>query len=100
MGTEKISTSLSNYDTQESSVPPGFVSLTSFTLKKVTSNDEACTSMAKAEPSSMGSTINFAKVKRFRTHILPNDLGDKPKSSDPEREMVIFSFQIFTLYHT
>lgn len=91
MGIEKISTFLSNSDTLDFSVPPGFVSLTSFTLKKVTINDEACASTTKAEPSCTGSTI----VKKPRTHILHNELGDNQNSFDPKHEMVIFSFPSF-----
>ncbi|KAL2535863.1 putative lysine-specific demethylase JMJ16 [Forsythia ovata] len=61
-----------SYDNAETlSVPPGFASLTSFTLKKVADSGEATDLMVvdrgfKPEPNKMGSPLNNADIENFK----------------------------------
>ncbi|KAL3531223.1 hypothetical protein ACH5RR_010545 [Cinchona calisaya] len=88
--------SLRNEKVEKLSVPPGFVSLSSFTLKNIVNSEAASTSMAvgsicETEPSTMGSTpstINKSNLGR-RPWILDNELGYNPEKDDSELEMNI-----------
>lgn len=51
MGTERIRTSVKNGKRDKLSVPPGFVSLTSFTLSRVENSEEICSSMSMGSES-------------------------------------------------
>ncbi|KAL2510850.1 putative lysine-specific demethylase JMJ16 [Abeliophyllum distichum] len=90
-----------SYDNAETlSVPPGFVSLTSFTLKKVADSGEATDLVVgrefKPDPNKMGSPLNNADIEnakssfRLRPWILHNQFDRVSEKCDSELGMVLF----------
>ncbi|XP_057480253.1 putative lysine-specific demethylase JMJ16 isoform X3 [Actinidia eriantha] len=100
MGTERIRTRITNGKGDKLSVPPGFVSLTSFSLKRVGNSKEACRSLASGsglepEPVQMDISIDdSAKLKRSfkrRPWILYDQYTHNPEESYSEQLDVRFS---------
>ncbi|XAR61090.1 hypothetical protein NMG60_11034699 [Bertholletia excelsa] len=96
MGTECKSNCVKNGAVEKLSVPPGFVSLTSFTLKRVENNEETSTELAlgyelEPEPVQMDSSSgvnDIAKLKRSLTHrpwMLHDQYSCNPEESDSEQ---------------
>jgi len=73
MGTKRIRSCLNDENVERLSAPPGFVSLTSFVLKRVEKSEETKNSMSlerasKQEPIKMSSMLNMtdiAELKRY-----------------------------------
>ena len=66
--------SMINDKVEKLSVPPGFVSLSSFTLKNLSSNEVACSSMAvgdafQTELSPMGFTPTMDNIAMFKSNL-------------------------------
>ncbi|XP_027094941.1 putative lysine-specific demethylase JMJ16 isoform X1 [Coffea arabica] len=90
--------SMINDKVEKLSVPPGFVSLSSFTLKNLSSNEVACSSMAvgdafQTELSPVGFTPTMDNIAMFKSNlshrpwILYNQFDYKSNESDSELEM-------------
>ena len=106
MGTERIRTRITNGKGDRLSVPPGFVSLTSFSLKRVGNSKEACRSMASGsrfepEPVQMDISIDdSAKLKRSlkrRPWILYDQYTHNPEESHSE-QLDVMIFILFILF--
>lgn len=100
MGQEYASIHSSGNQLDGLPVPPGFASLTSFTLKRVEDSDEACNSMAfrsvlQQDPTNMDaacSSIDIAEFKRSlrqRPWILHDQCNDNEKESDHKQIDVV-----------
>uniref|UniRef100_A0A5B7C980 Putative lysine-specific demethylase JMJ16 isoform X3 n=1 Tax=Davidia involucrata TaxID=16924 RepID=A0A5B7C980_DAVIN len=102
MGTERIRTCVKDDKVDKLSVPPGFVSLTSFMLKRIETSEETCSSMvfgSEFEPESAQmdtacNIVDIANLKRSfrrRPWILHNQFNHNPDESDSEKlDMVIY----------
>lgn len=101
--------SMRNEKVEKLSVPPGFVSLSSFTLKRVLSSEVASSSMAvgdvcETERSQMVFTPGIDDIEKFKSNlghrpwILYDQLNFHPNESDSELEVVIiFFFSCFSI---
>ncbi|KAA8550742.1 hypothetical protein F0562_002426 [Nyssa sinensis] len=96
MGTERVRTCVKDDKVDKLSVPPGFVSLSSFMLKRLETSEETCSSMAfgsefEPEPAQMDTACNvfdIANLKRSlrrRPWILYNQFNHNAEESDSEK---------------
>lgn len=105
MGTEGIRTHVKNGKANKLSVPPGFVSLTSFTLSRVENSEELCSSTAlgtESEPEQVQVDISCSRTDssmlgqalRGRPWILYDQPTHNPEEHESEQqqqlEAVIF----------
>ena len=102
MGTKRMRANLGNEDLDKLSAPPGFMSLTSFLLKKVENSEESCNSVAFASasaqepvctnaPSDMVDAGTSKRSPRNRPWILYEQSDNNQKESNFEQPVeVIF----------
>lgn len=100
MGAKRTRLHSESDDWKMFSIPPGFESLTSFTLQKVENNEEACNSVAvenesEQGPSQLASTstiISTGKLKnsvRRRPWILDDNVDHMEEDSECKADKVI-----------
>ena len=100
MGQEYVSICSTGNQVDDLSVPPGFASLTSFTLKRMEDSEETCNSMAfgsafRPDPANMDAAcdpIDIAEFKRSLRHrpwILYDQCDHEEEDSDPKQIDVV-----------
>ncbi|KAH9729334.1 putative lysine-specific demethylase JMJ16 [Citrus sinensis] len=78
MGTKRMRANLGNEDLDKLSAPPGFMSLTSFLLKKVENSEESCNSVAFASASAQEPVCANAPSDMVDAGTLKRSLRNRP----------------------